>query len=292
MKELATVDMTPIQVAEVFVQSGMFPDSKSVATAASKLIVGRGLGLTDYDAMAGLHIIKGKVVLAANTMAAAIKASGKYDYRAKTTESECVITFFEVDGTGKKEEIGSTTFTIQDANNAGLRGDNWRKWPKAMLFARAISSGYREHCPDALGSAPVYVHEHGESEIPEAPASTVAPQRETPQMASEDATGDDTSATPKEALVALVNAWVGCETSQECYELCKQIMTYKNVPVDGTASDDEVKALNSWVEKQMQDGVSLAAVVLKDKKVAEELGAEVVDVQAHATSEDSDPWGG
>ena len=49
-------EMSPLQVAEVFVQSGMFPDSRSVATAASKLIVGRGLGLTDYDSMAGLHI--------------------------------------------------------------------------------------------------------------------------------------------------------------------------------------------------------------------------------------------
>ena len=115
-------------------------------------------------------------------MAAAIKASGKYDYRALTTKDECTITFFSVDA-GKREEIGATTFTMEDASNAGLRGDNWRKWPKAMLFARAISSGYREHCPDALGSAPVYVHEHGESEIPDdKPTAPVMAQRETPQI--------------------------------------------------------------------------------------------------------------
>ena len=166
--------MDPMQVAQVFVQSGMFPDAKSVATAASKLIVGRGLGLTDYDSMAGLHIIKGKVVLASNTMAAAIKASGKYDYSSTTTESECTITFYLVNN-GKREEIGSTTFSMEDAQNAGLRGDNWKKWPKAMLFARAISAGYREHCPDALGAAPVYVQEHGESEIAEDPKQLPAP---------------------------------------------------------------------------------------------------------------------
>jgi hypothetical protein len=163
---LAPNIMHPMKAAEVFVQSGMFPDAKSVATCATKLIVGRGLGLNDYDSMAGLHIIKGKVVLASNTMASAIKASGKYDYRSTSTDDACSITFYAVDGTSR-EEIGTTTFTLEDARNAGLRGDNWRKYPKAMLFARCISAGYREHCPDALGAAPVYVQEHGESEIPE-----------------------------------------------------------------------------------------------------------------------------
>jgi hypothetical protein len=38
-----------------------------------------------------------------------------------------------------------------------------------MLFARAISAGYKQHCPDALGSAPVYVEAHGETEIPDDP---------------------------------------------------------------------------------------------------------------------------
>jgi hypothetical protein len=36
-----------------------------------------------------------------------------------------------------------------------------------MLFARCISAGYKTHCPDALGAAPVYVEAHGETEITE-----------------------------------------------------------------------------------------------------------------------------
>ncbi len=239
----------------MFVQSGMFPDARSVATAASKLIVGKGLGLTEYDSMAGLHIIKGKVVLAANTMAAAIKASGKYDYRAKTTESECSITFYEVNGS-KREEIGTTTFTIQDANNAGLRGDNWRKWPKAMLFAMAISAGYREHCPDALGSAPVYVHEHGESEIPEEPKATVAPRekrlrsklRRPPELEDE--------MNPKEKLVTLVQHWCGCEPKEECYKKCKQILDIRGVSSSGDATEDEILGVIGWIEDNLANGTS------------------------------------
>jgi hypothetical protein len=158
--------LDPMTVAKVFRASGMFPDIQSEAAACAKLIIGRGLGLADYDAMSGLHIIKGKAVLAANLMAAAIKRSGKYDYRATCTDTECRIEFLGRDG-GKWKPIGETSFTLEDAKRAGLGGDNWRKYPKAMLFARCISAGYKQHCPDALGAAPVYVESHGETEITE-----------------------------------------------------------------------------------------------------------------------------
>jgi hypothetical protein len=154
-------------VAQVFKASGMFPDIQSEAAACAKIIIGRGLGLSDYDAMTGLHIIKGKAVLAANLMAASIKRAGKYDYRATCSDTECSIVFFGRTMDNKWEEIGTTEFTLDDARRAQLGGDNWRKWPKAMLFARCISSGYKQHCPDALGAAPVYVEAHGETEIVE-----------------------------------------------------------------------------------------------------------------------------
>lgn len=161
--------LDPMKVAQVFRASGMFPDIQSEAQAATKIIIGRGLGLTDFDAMSGLHIIKGKAVLAANLMAAAIKRAGKYDYRSFVNEEEARIEFRQRTVDGKWETIGVTSFTMEDAKRANLGGDNWRKYPKAMLFARAISSGYKQHCPDALGAAPVYVEAHGESEIPDEP---------------------------------------------------------------------------------------------------------------------------
>jgi hypothetical protein len=157
------------RIADVFAKSGMFPEARDAAQCAAKLIVGQGLGLTPYDSMNGLHIIQGKAVLAANTMAAAIKRSGKYDYRAETDDEACTITFFDLsqrDRSGVPLQIGTTTFSMDDARRAGLGGQNWKKYPRAMLFARAISAGYREHCPDALGAAPVYVEAHGETEIP------------------------------------------------------------------------------------------------------------------------------
>jgi len=274
----ANQDMNPMQVAEVFVQSGMFPDAKSVATAAAKLIVGRGLGLTDYDSMSGLHIIKGKCVLASNTMSSAIKASGKYDYRAVTTKEECTITFYSVGG-GKREEIGSTTFTMQDAADAGLRGDNWRKWPKAMLFARAISSGYREHCPDALGSAPVYVHEHGESEIPDDKPRAVAAQRETPQIQADD------QEDPKAAMVYKVMLWCACER-KDAYAKAKMLLTCEGIATDGSASHEEFVKVNEMIDDWMKEGVSFDNAITG---LEVDPSMEVVDVQKKPEKE-ADPW--
>jgi hypothetical protein len=168
--------LDPMTVAQVFKASGMFPDIQSEAAACAKIIIGRGLGLTDFDAMTGLHIIKGKAVLAANLMAAAIKRAGKYDYRAVVNDTMCEITFFQRNDARAWEEIGVTTFSMDDARRAQLGGDNWRKYPRNMLFARCISNGYKAFCPDALGAAPVYVEAHGEMEITDDSSPVPSPQ--------------------------------------------------------------------------------------------------------------------
>ena len=205
MSELATTNgqLDPMAIARVFRASGMFPDIQSEAAAATKIIIGRGLGLTDYDAMSGLHIIKGKAVLAANLMAAAIKRAGKYDYRAMVTDDEARVEFRQRTHDGKWETIGITSFTMDDAKRAGLGGDNWKKYPKAMLFARAISSGYKAHCPDALGAAPVYVEAHGETEILDDPPAK--PAKLARQMTRDERRADTEallSPTPKTLPVA------------------------------------------------------------------------------------------
>jgi hypothetical protein len=176
-----------VEMGRIFAASGMFPEHRDAAQCATKLIVGRGLGLSPYDSMNGLHLIQGKPVVASNTMAAAIKRSGRYDYRAVTTDDECSITFFDLRQRGEDgtpATIGTTTFTMTDAKRAGLNGANWKKYPRAMLFARAISAGYREHCPDALGMSPVYVEAHGETEIPRPPVAQVI-QHETDEAADD-----------------------------------------------------------------------------------------------------------
>ena len=155
--ELANISIEEsMTMAKFFAESGMFTDAKQQAQAFVKIIAGKEIGIPAFAAMSGIHIIQGKPTLGAGLIASAIKGSGKYDYRVvKMDEKICSIDFLQ--GT---ENIGNSTFTIEDAKKALTK--NIDKFPKNMLFARAISNGVKWFCPDVF-SGPVYVPE----EMPE-----------------------------------------------------------------------------------------------------------------------------
>ena len=150
------------RAARAMSASGFFADTKLAAQAVVKILAGAELGFGPFASMTGVNIIQNKPVLAANLIAAAVNRSGKYHYRVVTmTNAECVLDFFE-----GKEKIGTSKFTMEDAGLAGLAGkDNWKKYPKNMLFARAISNGQKWFVPDAFNGATVYTpDEMGASE--------------------------------------------------------------------------------------------------------------------------------
>ena len=117
------------------------------AQAVVKILMGRELGIAPVASLTDIHVIKGKTVIGAGAIAAKIKASDKYDYRVRTASAEvCELEFFE-----RGESIGVHRYTMEQAQRAGLTGkDNWRKFAEDMLFARAISTGVRRHCPDVF----------------------------------------------------------------------------------------------------------------------------------------------
>lgn len=133
-------------------KSGYFQDARDMAQAVVKVLAGQELGFGPIASMTGVNIIKGKVALSANLMAASIKKSGRYNYRiVDLTETACTIRFFE----NNEPLTPDSTFTIADAKRAGLAGANWTNFPRNMLFARALSNGAKWHCPD-LSGGPLY----------------------------------------------------------------------------------------------------------------------------------------
>ena len=141
-----------ISIGKAFAESGMFPDVKTAAQAVVKISAGQEIGIPPFAAMSGIHIIQGKPTIGAGVMASCVKGSGKYDYRvAESTEQLCSIDFFQ-----GKEKIGNSTFTIADAKKAGTK--NLDKFPKNMLFARAMSNGVKWFTPDVF-AGPVYTPE-------------------------------------------------------------------------------------------------------------------------------------
>ncbi len=176
--------MDVMELGRVLAESGFFSDAKDAGKAVVKVLAGQELGIGPIASMVGINIIKGKVSPGASIIAAVIKRSGKYNYLVrKLTGDECTIEYFE-----RGESIGSSSFTAEDARKAGT--GNMAKFPRNMLFARAMSNGAKWYCPDLFGG-PIY--EPGElgasvdyetgaiidapkwKEIPEEPTPTLEP---------------------------------------------------------------------------------------------------------------------
>ena len=164
IQKINTADI--MSIGKAFAESGMFTDIKSAAQAIVKIQAGQEIGIPPFAAMSGIHIIQGKPTIGAGLIASSIKGSGKYDFRVvEHSEKICSIEFFQ-----GKESLGISTFTIEDAKKAGTK--NIDKFPKNMLFARAISNGVKFYTPDVF-SGPVYTPEEMEQVTVEAVAEVL-----------------------------------------------------------------------------------------------------------------------
>jgi len=165
--DLAVRDLNEVlTLGKTLAASGYFTDAKDAAQAAVKVLAGSELGIGPVASMTGIYIVKGRVTMSANLMAAQIKRSGKYNYRVSAMQNDMVtIVFYE-----GRDEIGTSSFSRADAEAAGLwnSSDPWRKTPRNMLFARAMSNGARWFCPDIF-SGPVYTPDELDVSVEPAP---------------------------------------------------------------------------------------------------------------------------
>jgi hypothetical protein len=135
------------RAAVAFAKSGFFKDASDAAQAVVKILAGQELGIGPVAAMRGISFIMGKLNLDAGLVSALIKRSGKYDYRIVThTDKECELEFLS-----SGAPIGRAKFSMEDAKVAGLAGKEiWQKYPRNMLFARALSNGAKWFTPDVF----------------------------------------------------------------------------------------------------------------------------------------------
>lgn len=164
------------RVAKALAMSNYFQDAKGAEQAFAKILFGRDLGLGPTAAMTGIHIIEGRPELSANLQAQRVKsfvgvAGERYDYKVLDhTADRCEIAFYRQRTPASAwETLGTSVFTLDDARKAGLvrPRSNWEKWPRNMVFARAVSNGVAWHCPEVMSGLRVYadgeVHEQADA---------------------------------------------------------------------------------------------------------------------------------
>lgn len=136
-----------LQVADILLKSGMAPASyKSREAILGAVLYGRELGFSPIRALHAINVIQGKPTLSAEGLKALAIQHGAKIQTIEWTEQVCTLKCTRGDWT---EEC---TFTMKDAALQGLSGkDNWKKMPKAMLYARCVSTIVRNMFADVIG---------------------------------------------------------------------------------------------------------------------------------------------
>jgi len=165
-----------VRLAQILVASRLLPRSITTPEAAFAVIcTGRELGLTAMQSLRSIHIIEGKPTMSADLMVALVKRSPvcRHFSLVETTAERAV---YETQRVGDPSPT-RLAFTMAEARASAIAGkDNWRKFPAAMLRARAASALVRAVYPDVLLG--VYDSDSGEIEEPLDAPPAAAPRAE------------------------------------------------------------------------------------------------------------------
>lgn len=110
----------------------------------------KATNINPLDALnGGMYYVQGKVEMSAFLMNQLIRQAGhSISKDEKSNDTECILH-------GKRADTGDAwteTFSINDAKRAGIyrEGTGWTKYPRNMLFARALSNLARMLFPDVI----------------------------------------------------------------------------------------------------------------------------------------------
>jgi hypothetical protein len=132
--------------AKTCAESGFF-GSLNPQQALVIAMAGRDLGFSYTQALRAFHVLKGKPTLSADGMVAACLARGVCEYFRPVEVTEQSATWET-----KRHGCDAVryTFTMQDAERAGLVSDMYRRHPKRMLSARCKAYLARDVYPELL----------------------------------------------------------------------------------------------------------------------------------------------
>ncbi len=132
-------------------KSGLFPDAKSEAQAIIKVWAGRELGISPLTALNKLYLVQDKIGMAAEVVVILLCRNGyqisiNYDNYDSPTACEVILSH-------TLKGNFTSRFSLTDAQRAGLikPGSAWQKYPRDLLYARALTSGARKFAPEVLG---------------------------------------------------------------------------------------------------------------------------------------------
>ena len=161
--------------AQALAQAGLLPKQyrDSPGDILLALAYADALALPVAQIFTGIHVIEGRPSMSAELMGALVRRAG---HRIRSTGDAASATA-EIVRRDDPEFTYRSTFTIVDAKQAGLLSkDVWKRYPAAMLLARATSAVCRAGAADVLAGVSYVPEELGEAPewVEEAPVTRLA----------------------------------------------------------------------------------------------------------------------
>lgn len=147
-----------IKLAEAIYATNLMPPAcRSVAGVMAALRAAMAFNVPFWTVAQALHLIEGKVGYDASFIRGLVNRAG---HRFRVLERSAEQARVRITRSDDPEPY-EVTFTIDDARRAELllaengriKKDQWRKYPAAMMVARATAIAVRDHCPEVLMGA-------------------------------------------------------------------------------------------------------------------------------------------
>ena len=156
-----------MQYADVICKGSLVPQAYrgNPANVLIAMDFGRSMGLSPAESLYRITVINGKPTASAELIAANVRRAG---HRLRVSKDEKARSAtVEIIRADDPDYTFSATWDMAKAQQAGLSGkDNWKKYPLAMLTARAITECARDACPEALYGV-VYTGEEMGGDLPQ-----------------------------------------------------------------------------------------------------------------------------
>lgn len=144
-----------IRLANALAQSGFYKDIRDAAAGVVKLRIAREFGL-GLKGISDVHIVEGKPTLAYQAILGMVRrytgplGTDRYSFRYLVRDDERV----EIEWLINNEGVGVSKCDTDDAKRMGLDGrPTWKKYPRQMRTARAVTEGVNAFMPEVIGGS-------------------------------------------------------------------------------------------------------------------------------------------
>ncbi len=214
MSELAVADqpLTMTALSNMLSGAALPARYEYVGDAVATIMVGKELGLPPMASLNEMFLVNGSVGLSGKAMVSLVFRAGHAIYTTLTPEMGTAVAYRRDPYTHILEEVGTYTFTLEDAERAKMMGQGtYQKYPADMLGWKAVARAVRFAFPDVIMG---YLPSEMGVEVDEGPIIDI-----------DDDLPDDVMREQHEAMTEYVEAEEVLDADEVAEELDGKVMT-------------------------------------------------------------------